>query len=352
MGSPDVAVVGGGIIGSAIAWRLAQAGVTVTVYDRDDVGMASTVAAGLLAPVTEAGFGETGLLDLLVAAARMWPSFAAELDEFTDVAYRRCGTLLVGIDAADQADIGRYEAFYRQLGLDARPLTADECQRAEPLLSPRVRAGLYASGDHQVNPRKVVTALAEAAAAAGVRRVTADVSDLAEIDAGRVVLAAGSWSGALARLPVRPVHGQVVRLLGRPRTPGLRQCVRAINRGRPVYIVPRVDGEVVIGASSREAGYDTAAIAGDTVTLLRDAIDVVPELAEYHLAETNVGLRPGTPDNAPLLGPIGQGRVVAATGHYRNGVLMAPITAGLITGYLLDGTVPAVMEPFSVDRFT
>lgn len=352
MSGSDVAVIGGGIIGSAIAWRLARSGWRVTVYDREEPGMASKVAAGLLAPVTEAGSGEPDLADLMVASARMWPSFAAELNEFAEVAYRPYGTILVGVEPDDEDRVDRYDAFYRQAGLETTRWTGEECRSAEPLLGDRVASGLYAPGDHRVDPRKVLSALIIAGSAVGVERVVTQVADPADLPCDRVILAAGCWSGRWGRLPVRPVPGQVVRLRSGGQATGLRRCVRAINRGRSVYLVPRDDGEVVVGASSREPGYDTSVMAGETAALLTDAIAVVPELAGYRLIETNVGLRPGTPDNGPLLGPIADGRLIAATGHYRNGVLMAPVTAELVARYLADGVVPPAMARFAADRFS
>jgi len=357
--STDVAVVGGGVIGSAIAWRLAQAGATVTVHDSADTGRASTVAAGMLAPASEAQLDNPELLRLSISSAIRWPEFAAELAdpagdaELTPddhIGYRACGTLLVGMTAADQADIDRYRDLYDSESITAEAWDGERCRAAEPLLSHRVRAGLFAPDDHQVDPRRTLAALIAAGAERGVRRVTEPVADLSELTADRVVLAAGTWSGRLARLPIRPVHGQVIRLRA-PDGVAVTRSIRAVNRGRSVYLVPRSNGEVVIGASSHEVGFDTAARAGDTFALLRDAIDVVPELGEYRLIETNVGLRPGTPDNAPLLGPIGDGRVVVATGHYRNGILLAPVTADLITRYLITGSEPERLRTFNAERF-
>ena len=351
MRSQRVAVVGGGVIGSTVALRLAEAGVSVTVYDRGDSTAASGVAAGLLAPVTETGIGDTGLLDLMITSARLWPGFAAELNRYTDVAYRACGTLLVGLDDVDRAELDRHEALCRRSGIAVKRHDGNECRVIEPGMSRLVRDGLSVPEDHQVNPRRVMSALVKAGGAVGVQRVAADIDDVSALEADRVVVAAGSWSSAVERLPVRPVSGQVVRLRSGASTPVPGRCVRAIHRGRSVYIVPRVDGEVVIGASHRETGYDGTARAGETAALLTAAVEVFAELSEYHVAEINVGFRPGTDDNAPILGPVGDGRVVAATGHYRNGILLAPITAHLISRYIVDGVVPADMTPFSVDRF-
>ncbi|GAA4907653.1 glycine oxidase [Stackebrandtia albiflava] len=345
MRTPDVAVVGGGIIGSSIAWRLAQGGAAVTVYDVPAPGRPSTVAAGLLAPATEAEYGATALSRLSHDSAALWPGFADELGG--DVGYRRCGTLTVGVDAADVAELDRAHAYRRQCGWPGTRLDTRGCLALEPALSHRVQGGVFAPDDHQVDPRRVMAALGEATAAAGVVRREERVTDPAGLPAGRVVVAAGTWSGRLTGLPVRPIQGQVIRLRGTGNPP---VAIRALNRGRAVYVVSRADGEVVVGASSRETGFTPVAAAADTATLLRDAVEVLPELGEYHVAEVNVGLRPGTPDNAPLLGALDD-RLVAATGHYRNGVLLAPVTAALISRLILTGRTPEDVAPFDPARF-
>lgn len=346
MTGTDIAVAGAGIIGLAIARELAARGRAVTVYDPEPGGGASTVAAGMLAPVTEAQYGEEPLSRLALASARLWPEYAAGLG--VAEAYRDCGTVFVGVDAADAAELERQLELYRGWGLPCEPLTRGEVRRLLPLLSPSVSAGLLARDDHQVDPRRVHAALLAACREAKVDFIPRAVRSVDTVDAQLLVVAAGSWSSRLAGLPVRPVRGQVVRLRG----PGeLDRIVRARVRGRTVYIVPRASGEVVLGATQDDRGFDTAPTAGDTHALLRDALEVLPELAEYELAEVNVGLRPGTPDNAPLLGRTGDPRVIAATGHYRQGVLLAPITARLIADLITTGEVPAELGPFDPLRF-
>ncbi|MGH8879978.1 MAG: glycine oxidase ThiO [Stackebrandtia sp.] len=342
----DVAIVGGGVIGLSIAVRLAAEGRGVTVYDPEPGGGASTVAAGMLAPVTETQYGEEPLSKLALASVRLWPGFAAGLG-VTD-AYRDTGTVFVGVDAADAAELERQRELYSAWGLACEPLSASQVREYVPLLSPSVSRGLLAATDHQVDSRRVHAALLDAARAAGVDFVAEAVSDTGTVAAELVVVAAGSWSRTLLDLPVRPVRGQVLRLRGPDE---LGYTVRARVRGRTVYIVPRASGEVVVGATEDDRGFDTAATAGDTQALLRDALEVLPELAEYELAEVNVGLRPGTPDNAPLLGPTADPRVVAATGHYRQGILLAPITAQLIAELITTGATPTALKPFDPLRF-
>ncbi|MGH3715769.1 MAG: glycine oxidase ThiO [Micromonosporaceae bacterium] len=370
MTAPDVAVVGGGVIGLGVAWRCAQRGLRVTVVAPEGPaaasgaaalpgsapeaeavvpGGASAVAAGMLAPVTEAHFGELPLLRLALESARRWPEFAAELAAAsdTDLGYRTDGTLLVAYTDDDLREVERLHRFYRSLGLPAEAVTGRECRARMPLLAPRIRGGMYAAGDHQVDPRRLTAALRRAATRAGVTFDRRRVDDLAELEAGQIVLAAGAESARLADLPVRPVKGQILRLRTGAAA-GFALTVRALSTSRSVYLVPRADGEVVVGATVEERG-DRTVTAGGVQELLRAAIDVVPEVSEYQLVETAAGLRPGTPDNAPLLGRLDD-RVVAATGHYRQGILLAPVTADTILTVVIGGT-PDEIAPFHPHRF-
>lgn len=340
----DVAVIGGGVIGLSIALRCARRGLGVAVHDPAPGSGASAVAAGMLAPVTEAHYGEEALTSLALASLALWPAFAAELG--LGDAYTEHGTLLVGLDNGDRAELDRQHGFYARLGLESHRLTGSETRALEPLLSPRVRGGVHAPGDHQVDPRRLLSALLSACRTSGVSFVPSTVTSPSSLDASVVVVCAGARD--LLGLPVRPVHGQVLRLRGPYE---LRRTVRGIVEGRGVYIVPRPDGEVAVGASAAERGFDTVPRAGDAYELLRDALEVVPELGEYELREVRAGLRPGTPDNAPILGAVGPPRVIAATGHYRNGILLAPVTAELITELIVTGAEPAGLAPFHPRRF-
>jgi glycine oxidase len=361
-----VAVVGAGVIGLATAFALAERGYPVTVYDPAPGSGASTVAAGMLAPVGEAGFGEDALTRLLVEGARRWPAFAARLSAAAgmDVGYRDSGSLLVARTADDLAEVRRLCAHHESLGLASVPLRAGELREREPLLAPGMRGGALLPEDHQVDPRRVVAALLAAIQAAGVRVVRRAVADLSTVEEPVQVLAAGWRSGPLAGLPVRPVKGQLLRLRGT----GLRHVIRGYVDGRRVYLVPRADGEVVVGATSEERG-DTTVTAGAVRELLCAAVELVPELAEYELVEARAGLRPGTPDNAPVIGEVAAGaasgalgsagnrlrlgspRVFVATGHYRHGVLLAPLTADAVAD-LVSGRDPAqVVKPFGPERW-
>lgn len=343
-----VAVVGGGVIGLAIGWRCAQRGLTVTVYT-DEPG-ASPVAAGMLAPVSEAYFGEAGLTGLLLESVRRWPALAGELASYGDVGYRTDGTLVVALTADDRAEAARLWTYQESLGLPVTRLAAAALREREPALNPRVRGGALAGADHQADPRALLATLGTAAAAAGVKTVEHRVVALSELTSSTVVVAAGCGSAALTGLPVRPVKGQVLRLRAPDgAAPGFRYVIRGWAEGRKVYVVPRTSGEVVVGASEEER-TDAVPTAGVTLELLRAATDLVPELAEYELAEVCVGHRPGTPDNAPILGPFSDG-VVVATGHYRHGILLTPVTADAIAELVNTGVAPDLIRPFGPARF-
>ncbi|GGO81869.1 glycine oxidase ThiO [Wenjunlia tyrosinilytica] len=371
----DVIVVGGGVIGLVTAWRAALKGLRVEVLDPEPGRGAAQVAAGMLAAVTELQYGEQTLLRLNLASSARYPSFVAELEDASgmDCGYRRCGTLAVALDADDRAQLRELHTFQTSMGLEASWLTGRECRRLEPMLAPGVRGGLRVDGDHQVDPRRLVAALLQACLHAGVRRhlVAAREIRVADgraravvLDDGRVlaadqiVLAAGSRSDRLEGLPedvvppVRPVKGQVLRLrVPRAHAPFLSRTVRAVVRGGHVYLVPRENGELVVGATSEEMGDDTTVTAGGVYELLRDAHELVPGITELPLVETCAGLRPGSPDNAPLIGPTDLPGLVLATGHYRNGILLTAVTGDLMAEILATGTVPEQALPFAPQRF-
>ncbi|MEU9053948.1 glycine oxidase ThiO [Streptomyces sp. NPDC048384] len=372
----DVLVIGGGIIGLVTAWRAAQRGFTTAVVDPEPGGGAAQVAAGMLAAVTELHYGEQTLLGLNLASARRYPDFAAELTDLTghDLGYRRCGTLAVALDADDRAHLRDLHALQRQSGLDSEWLSGRECRRLEPMLAPGVRGGLRVDGDHQIDPRRLSGALVAACERAGVvfhrawaerfdvvrdRAAGVTTADGTELRAGQVVLAAGSLSGRLPGVPddvlppVRPVKGQVLRLTVPQRyAPFLSRTVRAVVRGSQVYLVPRESGELVVGATSEELGWDTTVTAGGVYELLRDAHELVPGITELPLTETRAGLRPGSPDNAPLLGPTELDGLSLATGHYRNGVLLTPVTGDVMAHVLATSELPDEARAFSPRRFS
>ncbi|MFF3242569.1 glycine oxidase ThiO [Streptomyces sp. NPDC002870] len=372
----DVLVVGGGIIGLVTAWRAAQRGLRVAVVDPEPGGGAAQVAAGMLAAVTELHYGEQTLLRLSVESARRYPAFVAELEEASGqrVGYRACGTLAVALDADDRAHLRELHALQRRSGLESEWLAGRECRRLEPMLAPGVRGGLRVDGDHQVDPRRLTAALVTACERAGVvfhrgwverlsvvrdRAVGAVLRDAVELTADQIVLAGGSLSGRLGGVPVdvlppvRPVKGQVLRLTVPPAyAPFLSRTVRAVVRGSHVYLVPRENGELIVGATSEELGWDTTVTAGGVYELLRDAHELVPGITELPLTETRAGLRPGSPDNAPLLGPTALPGLHLATGHHRNGVLLTPVTGDVMAAVLVTGELPDEARPFTPRRFS
>ncbi|MCT9088118.1 glycine oxidase ThiO [Streptomyces sp. ASQP_92] len=372
----DVLVVGGGIIGLVTAWRAAQRGLDVVLVDPQPGGGAAQVAAGMLAAVTELHYGEQTLLALNVESARRYPAFAAELSEVSglDTGYRACGTLAVALDSDDRAHLRELHALQVRCGLESEWLSGRDCRRLEPMLAPGVRGGLRVDGDHQIDPRRLAKALVAACARAGVRfthgwaerlsvvreRATGVVlADGTALAADQVVLAAGSLSGRLAGVPaellppVRPVKGQVLRLtVPGAYAPFLSRTVRALVRGSVVYLVPRENGELVVGATSEELGWDTTVTAGGVYQLLRDAHELVPGITELPLTETRAGLRPASPDNAPLLGPTALPGLLLATGHYRNGVLLTAVTGDVMAQVLATGELPVEARPFTPRRFT
>ncbi|MFF4570733.1 glycine oxidase ThiO [Streptomyces sp. NPDC001410] len=371
----DVLVIGGGIIGLVTAWRAAQRGLATAVVDPEPGGGAARVAAGMLAAVSELYYGEETLLALNLESARRYPDFAAELTELTghDLGYRRCGTLAVALDADDRAHLRELHALQQRSGLESEWLSGRECRRLEPMLAPGVRGGLRVDGDHQIDPRRLAAALVTACERAGVvfhrswaerldvargRATGVTTADGTALSAEQVVLAGGSLSGRLAGVPddvlppVRPVKGQVLRLtVPRRYAPFLSRTVRAMVRGSHVYLVPRENGELVVGATSEELGWDTTVTAGGVYELLRDAHELVPGITELPLTETLAGLRPGSPDNAPLLGPSGLDGLLLATGHYRNGVLLTPVTGDVMAELLAGGELPEEARPFTPERF-
>jgi glycine oxidase len=326
----DGAIVGGGVIGLACAWRAQQRGLRVCVLERGEPGSGAThAAAGVLAPDPET----PGFTLLARRSAELWPAFAQELG---DVGYTRCGSLVLAFDERE---------------LEEGSIDGDSCRALEPGVSPACVGGLLLDEDAQVDPRRVVATLASRlddvrtnADVVAITPTRVELADGSRIEADRVVLAAGAWvARRLARrLPVRPVKGQTLRLRGP--LPATR-----IIQSEHVYIVPRASGETVLGATIEEAGFDTTATDEATAILLQQAIRAVPAVAELQLVEATASLRPGTPDDRPLIGEW-EGFLVAG-GHYRNGILLAPVTADAIAALLAGDEPPSEVAPFTPERF-
>jgi glycine oxidase len=354
-----VHIVGGGVIGLATAWELSRHGheVTVVAPDPGHDG-ASWVAAGMLAPVTEAQFGESALTALLLEGARHWPGFATALEAAAGqpIGYDTTGTVTVALDASDRASLDDLLAYQHSLGLRVLRRSASECRALVPALSPTLRGGIEVPGDHQVDNRALLAALVAACREAGVAFVESTVvavgagpelvlADGRRLRPDHVVLAAGTGLPAIAGLAgaglpaVRPVKGHILRLRPAPgrrsgATPLLQRTVRGLVRGHSVYLVPRRDGSVVVGATVEERGDGTAVLAGAVHELLCDARSIVPGLDELELVEAAAGLRPATPDNMPRIGWTAAEGVVVAAGHFRNGILLAPLTAAAVVDLL------------------
>ncbi|MBM7459630.1 glycine oxidase ThiO [Rhodococcus coprophilus] len=346
-----VAVVGGGVIGLSIAWRAARSGYSVTVHDPDPGAGASWVAGGMLAPLSEGWPGEGHVLELGAASLHRWPGFAALLRAETGAdLVTSTASMTVALDAADAADLRTIAEWVQAQGHEMRVLSRAEVRELEPSLGPRIRLGLLASAELSVDNRALVVALRGAAAGAGVRFSAAPVTDLAELAADRVVLAAGSASSRLwPGLPVRPVKGEILRLRMRPgATPLPQRTIRGSVHGRPAYLVPRRDG-LVVGATQYEAADTQVTVAG-VRDLIADAEALLPAIGEYELHEASAGLRPMTPDNLPLVGRLSE-RVIAATGHGRNGVLLTPLTVDAVLAELSEDPLIEA-EPASPRRFT
>lgn len=367
---PRVAIIGGGIIGMGIGWRLAQAGAEVEIFERDKAGQAaSRAAAGMLAAGVEAEPGEQPLLPLCLESQARWPGFAAELQALTGlpVGLRNDGTLVVA-STRDEVELLRsnYE-FQRGLGLDLTWLSGAQAKEKEPFLNPRTAAGVFSPRDGQVDNRLTCAALRVALEKTGARLYEgAEVTGL-DVQAGRVtgvllgdrrvpadivVLAAGAWSrqiaGQVSPPPVRPVKGQMMSLAMDPANPLLTSVVW----GPKIYLVPRIDGTLILGATTEEKGFDDRLTGGGVLALLDAAWRALPGVEELPILEMWTGFRPGCRDDAPILGLApGLDGLVLATGHHRNGILLAPITADTISSLVLTGRMDPSIRAFGADRF-
>lgn len=356
-------------MGLAIGWRLAAAGAKVRVFERAQAGRgASWAAAGMLAAGVETEPGELDLMALNRQSQAMWPDFAAELERAAgmSVALRTEGTLVVAPTRDDAAQLRFNYEFQRGQGIALEWLSGAAAREREPHLHPNLAGAVWSAADHQVDNRLVAEALKRAFLAAdGVLSENAAV-DAVESTGGRVtavrlgetryaadvvVVAAGAWSGQIAglplALPVRPVKGQMLALAMDKAAPLLRHVVWAPK----AYLVPRRDGRLIVGATTEERGFNTDLTAGGVMALIEGAWRAVPAIEELAIAEMWVGFRPGSRDDAPMLGPGGLDGLVIATGHHRNGILLTPVTAAAVARFVLDGAIEPVIRPFAIGRF-
>jgi glycine oxidase len=368
---PRVAIIGAGVVGLGIAWRLAGRA-TVTVFDRGKAGAgASHAAAGMLAACCEAEPGEEALVALGRESQARWPAFAEELKRASgiDVELRREGTLVLALTADDQAEIAHRLEFQRQLDLPLEWLSAAATRAREPHLAGKIAGALFSPQDHQVDNRKLVQALRIAAESAGVKiceqRPVKEIvvqggrakgvafEDGAIAAADIVVLAAGAWSRSIGGLPpdrrppVRPVKGQMLSLRMDAAAPLLTHVLWAPG----AYLVPRRDGRLIVGGTVEEKGFDDTITAGGMLTLLEAAWRAIPAIEELPIDEIWVGHRPGSRDDAPILGPGPLEGLFYATGHHRNGILLAPVTADAMARLVLDEVVEPSIKPFGLERF-
>jgi glycine oxidase len=367
----DAAIIGGGVIGCSIAWRLAQAGMRVVVIERGAVGHeASHAAGGMLAPLAEADAADD-FFHLAVASRAMYAEFARELKEASgiDIEYRTEGTLYLSLTEEDDDELDHRWQWQHAAGLNVKRLNADCVRKLEPLVNERLRWALKFPDDHQVNNRQLTIALHSAAQKAGVEfrtQLAADriltenqqaigvSTDRGEIRSKVIIVAAGSWSGLLKEdggnlLPafrVEPVRGQMISVeMPQP------QISHVIYSQRS-YLIPRLGGFLIAGSTSERVGYDKRVTAGGVASIIERASEVLPCFGEAAIQETWAGLRPGSPDDLPILGvdPRISG-LIYATGHYRNGILLTPVTAKAISELVLKGESSVNLSPFSVERF-
>ena len=374
----DVIFAGGGVIGLACAWSAMRRGMRVVLCERaESTAGATRVAAGMLAPVGELQHGEEVLLEMTMASAAMYAEWAREVEEASDrsTGYERLGSLHVALDRDEAEVLRRQHELQKSVGLDAEWLGPQACRRLEPGLHPSLNGGVFVEGEAVVDPRLLAEALRGALEAGGAEvRFGAEVAELVVegdracgvrladgdvLRADAVVAATGSWSGGgdswlleRVRPPVRPVKGEVVELGSRRggRRSGERLCERIVASER-VYVVPRADGRVILGATMEEAGFDEVVTAGGVLELLREAYRLLPEVAEMEVAEVAAGLRPGSPDNVPIVGRSEMEGLVLATGHHRNGILLAPLTGEAVADVLEGGALTGPLEAADPRRF-
>ncbi|MET4698566.1 glycine oxidase [Constrictibacter sp. MBR-5] len=368
---PRVAIVGAGVIGLGVGWRLAQAGCSVDIYDKGAAGRGATwAAAGMLAAGAEVEPGEEKLFALNRRSQLMWPDFAAEVEDGAGIpiGYRAEGTLVVATNRDELRQLQFTFDVQRRFGVESRQVSAVEARTMEPYLRGSVAGGIFCPEDHQVDNRPLVEALAKLAAGAGVRvhehmpvrSIVIEGGRAVGLDLGEafqpadvVLLAAGPWSREIGGLPpeilppVRPIKGQMLALQMDPAEPLVRHVLWAPK----IYLVPRNDGRLIVGATVEERGFDTNMTAGGLLALLEAAWRAVPGIEELPVVEMWAGFRPGCRDDAPILGPSGVDGLVYATGHHRNGILLAPLTIDLVSRMILTGETPEPLLPFGLDRF-
>lgn len=372
--SNTVVVVGAGVMGLGVAWRLAKAGRKVLVLEKNTPGSgASYAAAGMLAPTAELEFDETELMNFAVASQHRWPSFVQELeaDAQLSVEFETTGTFMVAWDRDEAEELERHYEYQKGLGFNVEWLSGRGLRKQESMLSPRLVAGVHCPDDLQVSNRRLAKALEAAAIASGVEIRTGVEIERLIFENGRVcgarsftgeefraemtLVAGGAWSRTLSidgelLLPIRPVKGQMMALQMDVKNPLIRHVIR--RHGEGIYLVPKRDGTLVVGGTSEEMGFDERITGFGVRTLLDGAFEILPGIDELPIKETWVGFRPASRDGGPLLGRTSTPGLSVITGHYRNGIQQSPLSIDVVAADILHGEVPDVAKPFNASRFT
>lgn len=365
-----VLIIGGGIIGISIGWQLARQGLKVVIFEKDVAGgSASFTAAGMLAPQAEMGFEDLELFYYCRKSLNLFDRFCDELycDSNISVMPEKTGCILPGFERDDMERLRRLYDFREKVNLPVEWLSASEAREIEPFLSPRCTGAIWIKDDAQINNRLLLNALKKAFMNSGgilrefveiekieIRngKVQGVVSGAYREESDTVVIAAGSWSKLIKGLPevlippVRPVKGQIINL-NFNKSCGLKKIVRAPD----VYLLPKSDGRLVIGASVEEAGFDTSPTAGEVFRMLQRAWEAVPSIYDLPIQSIEAGLRPGSRDHMPIIGDCEVEGLYFATGHYRNGILLAPVTAYELSQLITKGIVTEDIKRFSINRF-
>lgn len=370
MSSFDVAIIGGGLIGASIAFELSAEKLRVVVLDSQQPGQeASWAAAGMLSPGPDSPEA-LPLVPLMKESLRIYPDFVAAIENTSgqSTEFTREGALQIFLGPQGESERDALFTEYHGLGLPIESLSLDAARHLEPSLGPNARAAAYLPNEATVNPRSLTAAVMAAIQRRGVdirsrsavnallhenNRCVGVIAAGEKITAKFIVVAAGCFSSGVAPdddlfsqfVPTRPVRGQMIAL--RPKGLTLRHVLRSEHG----YIVPRSDGRVVAGSTLENAGFDKHVTPGGLQQILSAALELAPTLAEAEVLETWSGLRPGTPDNLPILGPTGIDGLLIATGHYRNGILLAPVTAKLLRDWITRGKTAFDAEIFSPRRF-
>ena len=364
----DVTVIGSGIIGQSIALEARSVGLRVAVLQKPRMGAGSPAAGGMLSPAGEAFDSEQSLINLANESCRIYPEFIQKVESLSGLkaGYRTDGTLMIALTRDHVGELEQLGEAQRARGLHTKWIQPQALKQIEPNLSPRQCGGLLASDDHQVNPALLNKALLKANQNSGTLFIPysgklelEQTSGIASgvlleehplydrIESPWVVSADGAWSheiGALAHMPLRPVRGQYVRLKG-------PQLINHVIRTPDVYMIPRENGVLYLGASMEEAGFDHTPLAGHSMELLWHAFRAVPGIYELEILETAVGFRPALRDNLPAIGPTSIPGLLTAFGHYRHGMMLAPITAAAILEILQSNRVPELLSALSPTRF-